>query len=152
MNLIFCVLTYAIIYVLMHHVIFRFYLLKYSLFISTLVLTSSCRRSLYTFYVKCLHTCPYFVISYWLFLEVPLGFSKPLKLLPPPVEFTTNEFLIFMNITLNVPGTCVTETGPCWKMLVNRDSTLAFHWQSTVSANQKPGLKFLLTECIRYMI
>ena len=43
MNLIFlCVLTYAIIYVLIHQIIFRFYLLKYSLFFSsTLVLTSS---------------------------------------------------------------------------------------------------------------
>ena len=43
MNLIFfCVLTYAIIYVLIHQIIFRFYLLKYSLpFSSTLVLTSS---------------------------------------------------------------------------------------------------------------
>ena len=41
MNLIFCVLTYAIIYVLIHQIIFRFYLLKYSLFFSsTLVLTS----------------------------------------------------------------------------------------------------------------
>ena len=40
--LIFCVLTYAIIYVLKHQIIFRFYLLKYSLFFSsTLVLTSS---------------------------------------------------------------------------------------------------------------
>ena len=37
----FCVLTYAIIYVLIHQIIFRFYLLKYSLFFSsTLVLTS----------------------------------------------------------------------------------------------------------------
>ena len=36
-----CVLTYAIIYVLIHQIIFRFYLLKYSLFFSsTLVLTS----------------------------------------------------------------------------------------------------------------
>ena len=38
----FCALTYAIIYVLIHQIIFRFYLLKYSLFFSsTLVLTSS---------------------------------------------------------------------------------------------------------------
>ena len=37
-----CVLTYAIIYVLIHQIIFRFYLLKCSLFFaSTLVLTSS---------------------------------------------------------------------------------------------------------------
>ena len=37
-----CVLTYAVIYVLIHQIIFRFYLLKYSLFFSnTLVLTSS---------------------------------------------------------------------------------------------------------------
>ena len=37
-----CVLTYAIIYVLIHQIIFRFYLLKYSLFFSsTLVLISS---------------------------------------------------------------------------------------------------------------
>ena len=36
---------------MIHHIIFRFYLLKYSLFFSsTLVLTSSYRRSLYTFY------------------------------------------------------------------------------------------------------
>ena len=42
MNLIFCVLTCAIIYVLIHQISFRFYLLKYSLlFSSTLVLTSS---------------------------------------------------------------------------------------------------------------
>ena len=38
----FCILTYAIIYVLIHQIIFRFYLLEYSLFFSsTLVLTSS---------------------------------------------------------------------------------------------------------------
>ena len=38
----FCILTYAIMYVLIHQIIFRFYLLKYSLFFSsTLVLTSS---------------------------------------------------------------------------------------------------------------
>ena len=43
MNLIFfSVLTNAMIYVLIHQIIFRFYLLKYSLFFSsTLVLTSS---------------------------------------------------------------------------------------------------------------
>ena len=47
----FGVLTYAIIYVLIHQIILRFYLLKYSLFFSsTLVLTSSFKRSLYTFY------------------------------------------------------------------------------------------------------
>ena len=40
-ELIFCVLTYAIIYVLIHQIIFRFYLLKYYFFSSTLVLTSS---------------------------------------------------------------------------------------------------------------
>ena len=40
--LIFCVLTYAIIYVLIHQIIFRFYLLKYPLvFSNTRVLTSS---------------------------------------------------------------------------------------------------------------
>ena len=38
---------------MIHQIIFRFYLLKYSLFFSsTLVLTSSYRRSLYTFYMK----------------------------------------------------------------------------------------------------
>ena len=41
MNLIFCVLTYAIIYVLIHQIIFPFHHLKYSFFSSTLVLTSS---------------------------------------------------------------------------------------------------------------
>ena len=48
----FCVLTYTIIYVMIHHIIFRFYPLKYSSFFfsSTLVLTFSYRRSLYTFY------------------------------------------------------------------------------------------------------
>ena len=35
--LIFCVLTYAIIYVLIHQIIFRFYLLKYSLFVQVLL-------------------------------------------------------------------------------------------------------------------
>ena len=33
----FCVLTYAIIYVLIHYIIFRFYLLKYSLFFQVLL-------------------------------------------------------------------------------------------------------------------
>ena len=33
----FCVLTYAIIYVLIHQIIFRFYLLKYSLFFQVLL-------------------------------------------------------------------------------------------------------------------
>ena len=33
----FCVLTYAIIYVLIHHIIFRFHLLKYSLFFQVLL-------------------------------------------------------------------------------------------------------------------
>ena len=33
-----CVLTYAIIYVLIHQIIFRFYLLKYSLFFQVLLL------------------------------------------------------------------------------------------------------------------
>ena len=52
----FGVLTYAIIYVLIHQIILRFYLLKYSLFFSsTLVLTSSYRRSLYTFYKRIKH-------------------------------------------------------------------------------------------------
>ena len=37
MNLIFCVLTYAVIYVLIHQIIFRFYLLKYSLFFQVLL-------------------------------------------------------------------------------------------------------------------
>ena len=42
------------LYVMIHQIIFRFYLLKYSLFFSsTLVLTSSYRRSLYTFYQLC---------------------------------------------------------------------------------------------------
>ena len=36
-NLIFCVLTYAIIYVLIHQIIFRLYLLKYSLFFQVLL-------------------------------------------------------------------------------------------------------------------
>ena len=37
-----CVLTYAIMYILIHQIIFRFYRLKYSLFFSsTLVLTYS---------------------------------------------------------------------------------------------------------------
>ena len=59
MNLIFFgVLTYAIIYVLIHQIILRFNLLEYSLFFSsTLVLTSSYRRSLSTFYLK--HVCDY---------------------------------------------------------------------------------------------
>ena len=35
--LIFCVLTYAIIYVLIHQIIFRFYLLKYPLFFQVLL-------------------------------------------------------------------------------------------------------------------
>ena len=35
--LIICVLTYAIIYVLIHQIIFRFYLLKYSLFFQVLL-------------------------------------------------------------------------------------------------------------------
>ena len=37
MNLNFCVLTYAIIYVLIHQITFRFYLLKYSLFFQALL-------------------------------------------------------------------------------------------------------------------
>ena len=50
MNLNFCVLTYAIIYVLIHQIIFRFYLLKYSLFFKYSCTKIFHRRSLYTFY------------------------------------------------------------------------------------------------------
>ena len=45
-----CVLTYAIIYVLMHQIIFRFYLLKHSLFFKYSCTNIFHRRSLYTFY------------------------------------------------------------------------------------------------------
>ena len=65
MNLIFCVLTDAIIYVLMHQIIFLFHLLKYSLFFQ--VLTSSYRRSLYTFY--------FYMISHMMYTRFSCLFS-----------------------------------------------------------------------------
>ena len=49
-NLFLCVLTYAIIYVLIHQIIFRFYLLKYSLFFKYSCTNIFHRRSLNIFY------------------------------------------------------------------------------------------------------
>ena len=45
-----CVLTYAIIYVLIHRINFRYYLLKYSIFFKYSCTNIFHRRSFYTFY------------------------------------------------------------------------------------------------------
>ena len=65
-----CVLTYAIIYVLIHQIIFRFYLLKYSLFFSnTLVLTSSIDvvfiLSIISVGITIFHKSHDYIISFW---------------------------------------------------------------------------------------
>ena len=55
-----CVLTYAIIYVVIHQIIFRFYLLKYSLFFKYSCTNIFHRGSLYTFYriIPRFYPCP----------------------------------------------------------------------------------------------
>ena len=75
MNLIFCVLTYTIIYVLIHQIIFRFYLLKYSFIFFKYSCTNIFHRhSLYTFYTE----CDIVLMKYGKYTKTPAGYSEPL--------------------------------------------------------------------------